>query len=110
MFYIRNDILPNRSQYVDQLLNRNCPVNENSTSLQLQTNTDNLTDINNGKYKAFGQFVASSLIEMNEVQALSLVEKFTTELVNYLKAEEIKKNLGKTSNTVADDENSLSVY
>lgn len=72
-------------------------------------------EANNGfgnKYKAFGQFLASSLIEMNEIQALSLVEKFTTELVKYLKTEERKKDLIKASqsNTGGDDENSLTIY
>lgn len=72
-------------------------------------------EINNNfgnKYKAFGQFLSSSLIEMNEIQALNLVEKFTTELVKYMKTEERKKSFTKVTqnNNDDDDENSLTVY
>lgn len=42
--------------------------------------------------------------------ALSLVEKFSTELVKYLKAEERKKELIKSSQISDDEENSLTVY
>ncbi|XP_065371218.1 transcription factor Adf-1-like [Calliphora vicina] len=96
-------------------------TNENNLATEIGTSQVNRTshhrleaanDFGN-KYKAFGQFLASSLIEMNEIQALGLVEKFTTELVKYLKTEERKKELIKSSqisNTGGDDENSLTVY
>ena len=83
--------------------------NENSTSYKLQQNTNHLLEANNDKFKAFGKFLASSLIELNEIQALSLVEKFTTELVNYLKTEDKKKKLSKSSSAAVDEENSSSV-
>ena len=75
----------------------------------MQQNTNNLLETNNDKFKAFGKFLASSLIELNEIQALSLVEKFTAELVNYLKTEDKKKKLSKTLSAPVDEENSSSV-
>ncbi|XP_013099163.1 uncharacterized protein LOC106081615 isoform X2 [Stomoxys calcitrans] len=45
----------------------------------------------NKKFKAFGEFLASSLIEMSEMQALHLVKKFTSDLVEYSKLEEVNR-------------------
>lgn len=70
-------------------------------------NFNNNLDLNNegnNKYKAFGQFLASSLIEMNDIQALSLVEKFTTDLVKYLKIEERNKLSSTQQNNTVEDE------
>lgn len=80
----------------------------NNSSYKSQLSKNHLIEVNNDKFKAFGKFLASSLIELKEVQALSLVEKFTTELVNYLKTEERKKNLSNTLTTAVDEENRLS--
>nr|XP_014090077.1 uncharacterized protein LOC106617423 isoform X2 [Bactrocera oleae]XP_036233595.1 uncharacterized protein LOC106617423 isoform X2 [Bactrocera oleae]XP_036233596.1 uncharacterized protein LOC106617423 isoform X2 [Bactrocera oleae] len=44
------------------------------------------------KFRAFGQFLTSSLIEMNQKDALLLVEKFTTDLVKSLLLETHNKS------------------
>ncbi|XP_053949585.1 uncharacterized protein LOC128857827 isoform X1 [Anastrepha ludens] len=44
------------------------------------------------KFRAFGQFLASSLIEMNQRDALHLVEKFTSDLVKSLLLETHNKS------------------
>ncbi|XP_061399552.1 uncharacterized protein LOC133335279 [Musca vetustissima] len=61
---------------------------------QLQYNDNNCIDreeLYNKKFRAFGEFLASSLIEMSEMQALHLVKKFTTDLVEYSKLGDINK-------------------
>ncbi|XP_037816417.1 uncharacterized protein LOC119606844 [Lucilia sericata] len=109
------NIFPNDKQNADQYsTNQNHLATGRATPQLVQRSVLHPMEANNGvgnKYKAFGQFLASSLIEMSEIQALGLVEKFTMELVKYLKAEG-KKNLTNTSerNTGVDDENSLTIY
>uniref|UniRef100_A0A1A9WU49 MADF domain-containing protein n=1 Tax=Glossina brevipalpis TaxID=37001 RepID=A0A1A9WU49_9MUSC len=51
------------------------------------TNDLPTTSKDNGqqKFKAFGQFLTSCLIEMDEMQALDLIEKFTIDLVKTFK-------------------------
>lgn len=92
----------NRSQSATANHSHQIPLPVNNNHMDL----NNYEVIGQNKYKAFGQFLASSLIEMNEMQALMLVEKFTTDLVKYLKMEERKKNLiqNNQQNNTPDDE------
>lgn len=55
---------------------------------------DNSPNVNPNlcKFRAFGQFLTSSLIEMNQKDALVLVEKFTTDLVKSLLLETHNKS------------------
>lgn len=54
------------------------------TSNDLSTTTK-LNENGQQKFKAFGQFLTSCLIEMDEMQALHLIEKFTNDLVKTFK-------------------------
>lgn len=94
--------------------NQNHFTSENLAPQQVQQTVLQPAETNIGvgnKYKAFGQFLASSLIEMNEIQALTLVEKFTMDLVKYLKTEERKKSFVNASHrSNSGDENSLTIY
>lgn len=97
---------------VDDLINNRNHLSAETVASHVFNQQAEMNSNLGNKYKAFGQFISSSLIEMNEIQALNLVEKFTSELVKYMKTEERKKSLTKIShsNNDEDDENSLTVY
>ncbi|XP_020714568.1 uncharacterized protein LOC101458133 isoform X2 [Ceratitis capitata] len=57
-------------------------------------------NVNFCKFRSFGQFLASSLMEMNQRDALHLVEKFTTELVKSLLTEANNKPADSVLTTV----------
>ncbi|XP_067633012.1 uncharacterized protein [Eurosta solidaginis] len=55
-------------------------------------NPNLISNSNYCKFRSFGQFLASSLMEMNQCDALHLVEKFTTDLVKSLLIETNNKS------------------
>lgn len=57
---------------------------EMSTPNQSRRATNSRKEPSHDKFHAFGQFMASSLIDMPEKNALELVEKFTIEIVQKL--------------------------
>ncbi|XP_073816978.1 uncharacterized protein [Musca autumnalis] len=75
-------------------------IDEQITQQYRANNSIDHEELYNKKFKAFGEFLASSLIEMSEMQALHLVKKFTTDLVEYSKLGDINKlgNKNQSSN------------
>ncbi|XP_036330698.1 uncharacterized protein LOC118742602 isoform X1 [Rhagoletis pomonella] len=78
-------------QLASDLPNNSNQQNRNINYNEMQPTTpDKEEDLNFNpnpnfcKFRAFGQFLTSSLIEMNQCDALHLVEKFTTDLVKSL--------------------------
>ena len=53
------------------------------------------------KYVAFGQFMASSLSDLNEVKALELIGRFTLEVVEALKEQKTQSSIPNTNRTTA---------
>ncbi|XP_037955914.1 uncharacterized protein LOC119685640 [Teleopsis dalmanni] len=85
---VRGSNLP--GYHIAQKLNISNDVNGNSTPnlcSQLKIRNDNKKPYSKTKYKAFGNFVACSLIHMEEKDSMRLMEKFANELTRLAFAE-----------------------
>lgn len=86
--YITSDNI-DLAQQTELLQHPESPTEESNYPMPVVTEMGNQQYMR--KFEAFGQFLASSLIELNEMQALHLVKKFTTDLVEYSKLGEGNK-------------------
>lgn len=79
-------------------------ISEHQTPSPHNSKEVDIDELYHKKFKAFGEFLASSLIEMSEMQALHLVKKFTADLVEYSKLGDINKlSALNTQNNIRND-------
>ncbi|XP_075144967.1 uncharacterized protein LOC142220009 [Haematobia irritans] len=83
-----------RNGYVTNDYTQQIPNNRGQHNMPQSSDTNFLDDteeLYNKKFRAFGEFLTSSLIELSEMQALHLVKKFTADLVEYSKLVDVNR-------------------